>query len=54
MYEYEFEVLQHTTMQAQLTARGEAGWRLCETVVHPTETQDEQPKIISFWEREVP
>lgn len=52
MYEYEAETLEHPTLQAQLAARGSAGWRLVSAVVHPTETLDEQSKIIAFWERE--
>lgn len=53
MYEYEVETIQNDTMTEQIAARGSVGWRLAEAVIHPTETQDEQPKIIVFWEREV-
>lgn len=53
-YDYETETLEHATMQVQLTARSDAGWRLVAAFAHPHETQDAQPKFIVFWERERP
>ena len=53
-YEYEVETLEHATMATQVAVMGLDGWRLAAAVVHPTETQDEQPKVIVFWERELP
>lgn len=54
MYEYEVETLAHETIQEALSLRGSTGWELTQAVVHPTETQNEQPKIIVFWRRELP
>jgi len=54
IYDYEFIILEHPTLTEQLAARSDAGWRLVTAFAHPTATVDEQPQIISIWERERP
>lgn len=54
MYAYRMEVVAEVGIADLLATLGGDGWRLVVAFPHPYETENAEPKFITFWEKSLP